>query len=108
MTRVVIVDDHPLVAEGIEAILEGYDDITVAATLSNGQEIVDRVRSQIWGRISGWGRTPGQAADVPDGAAFAAWSLGFLRADDTSEIPVAVHGPWARLACPGGFVLIRR
>ena len=38
MTRVVIVDDHPLVAEGIEAILDGYDDITVVATLSGGQE----------------------------------------------------------------------
>ncbi|GGG74970.1 DNA-binding response regulator [Salipiger pallidus] len=43
MTRVVIVDDHPLVAEGIEAILDGYDDITVVATLSGGQEIVDRL-----------------------------------------------------------------
>ena len=43
MTRVVIVDDHPLVAEGIEAILDGYDDITVVATLSGGQAIVDRL-----------------------------------------------------------------
>lgn len=43
-TRVVIVDDHPMVAEGIEAILESYDDIEVVATLSNGREIVDRAR----------------------------------------------------------------
>ena len=42
-TRVVIVDDHPMVAEGIEAILESYDDIDVVGTLSNGQEAVDRV-----------------------------------------------------------------
>ena len=42
-TRVVIVDDHPMVAEGIEAILETYDDIEVVATLSNGREAVDRV-----------------------------------------------------------------
>ncbi|MBU2962625.1 response regulator transcription factor [Citreicella sp. C3M06] len=42
-TRVVIVDDHPLVAEGIEAILESYDDVTVAATLSNGQEMIDQL-----------------------------------------------------------------
>ncbi|MGX9354412.1 response regulator transcription factor [Roseobacteraceae bacterium S113] len=41
-TRVVVVDDHPMVAEGIEAILESYDDIDVVATLSNGQDIVDR------------------------------------------------------------------
>ena len=36
-TKVVIVDDHPLVAEGIEALLESYDDITVLATVSDGQ-----------------------------------------------------------------------
>ncbi len=43
-TRVVIVDDHPMVAEGIEALLEGYDDIEVAATLSDGQQIVDKLQ----------------------------------------------------------------
>lgn len=42
-TRIVIVDDHPMVAEGIQSILESYDDVTVIATLSNGQEIIDRV-----------------------------------------------------------------
>ena len=42
-TTVVIVDDHPLVAEGIEAILEGYDDIAVLATLSAGQQVIDRL-----------------------------------------------------------------
>lgn len=41
--RVVIVDDHPMVAEGIQAILETYDDLNVVAALSNGQEIVDQV-----------------------------------------------------------------
>ncbi|MDO6730397.1 response regulator transcription factor [Marinovum sp. 2_MG-2023] len=40
--KVVIVDDHPMVAEGIEAILESYDDIEVVATLSNGREIVEQ------------------------------------------------------------------
>ncbi|MEM7076466.1 MAG: response regulator transcription factor [Pseudomonadota bacterium] len=42
-TRIAIVDDHPMVAEGIEAILEGYDDIEVIATLSSGKEIIDQV-----------------------------------------------------------------
>ena len=42
-TRVMVVDDHPMVAEGIEAILETYDDIEVIATLGNGREAVDRV-----------------------------------------------------------------
>lgn len=42
-TRVLIVDDHPLVAEGIRAILETYDDIEIAGTLPNGREAVERV-----------------------------------------------------------------
>ena len=42
-TRVVIVDDHPMVAHGIRAILETYPDIEVAGTLSNGREAIDRV-----------------------------------------------------------------
>lgn len=43
--RVVIADDHPMVAEGIEAILETYDDIEVVACLANGQEVVDQVEA---------------------------------------------------------------
>ena len=44
-TRIVIVDDHPMVAEGIQSILESYDDIEVLATLSSGQQIIDRVEA---------------------------------------------------------------
>ncbi|MBY5988914.1 MULTISPECIES: response regulator [Roseovarius] len=40
--RIAIVDDHPMVAEGIEAILESYDDIEVVATLSSGREIIEQ------------------------------------------------------------------
>ncbi|MFW2541868.1 response regulator transcription factor [Primorskyibacter sp. 2E107] len=43
LTRVVVVDDHPMVAEGIEAILESYDDIAVLATLSDGQQMIDQL-----------------------------------------------------------------
>ena len=42
-TRVLIVDDHPMVAEGIRAILETYDDIDVVGTMQNGREAIDRV-----------------------------------------------------------------
>ena len=42
-TRVLIVDDHPMVADGIEAILEGYDDIEVVGVLRSGREAVDQV-----------------------------------------------------------------
>lgn len=41
--RILVVDDHPMVAEGIQSILESYDDITVVATLGNGQDVVDQV-----------------------------------------------------------------
>ena len=41
--RVVVVDDHPMVAEGIEAILDSYDDITVIATLAEGRAMIDRL-----------------------------------------------------------------
>ena len=40
--RVAIVDDHPMVAEGIEAILDSYDDIEVVATLSSGRDIIEQ------------------------------------------------------------------
>lgn len=42
-TRVVIVDDHPMVVDGIAAILESYDDISVIAKLRDGQQILDAV-----------------------------------------------------------------
>ena len=41
--RVCIVDDHPMVAEGIQSILESYDDIAVVGTLTDGQSAVDQV-----------------------------------------------------------------
>ncbi|WP_296417396.1 response regulator transcription factor [Pseudooctadecabacter sp.] len=43
--RVLIVDDHPMVAEGIEAILETYDDLDVIGVLTNGQAAIDQVEA---------------------------------------------------------------
>ena len=40
--RVLIVDDHPMVAEGIQSIIESYPDIDVVGTLGTGQEAVDQ------------------------------------------------------------------
>jgi two-component system, NarL family, nitrate/nitrite response regulator NarL len=42
-TRVMIVDDHPMVAEGIQSILETYDDIAVVGSFRNGAEAVAAV-----------------------------------------------------------------
>lgn len=41
--RIVIVDDHQLVAEGIQSILESYDDLTVVGTLNTGRAIVEQL-----------------------------------------------------------------
>jgi DNA-binding NarL/FixJ family response regulator len=41
--RVLIVDDHPMVAQGISAILETYDDINVVGTLCNGNEAIEHI-----------------------------------------------------------------
>jgi two-component system, NarL family, nitrate/nitrite response regulator NarL len=42
LIRVLIVDDHPMVAEGIQSILESYEDVVVVGTLNTGQEAVDQ------------------------------------------------------------------
>ncbi|MDJ0994095.1 MAG: response regulator transcription factor [Dinoroseobacter sp.] len=42
-TRVLIVDDHPMVAEGIEAILESDDSLQVVGTLSSGRELIEKL-----------------------------------------------------------------
>lgn len=42
-TKVLICDDHPMVAEGIQSILESYDDVAVVGTASNGRNLMDRL-----------------------------------------------------------------
>lgn len=43
--RVLIVDDHPMVAQGIQSILETYEDIAVVGSLTNGQDAVDQLQA---------------------------------------------------------------
>ena len=43
ITRIAIVDDHPMVAEGIEAILQSYASLSVVGTCASGAEILERV-----------------------------------------------------------------
>ncbi|PPI55229.1 hypothetical protein [Rathayibacter toxicus] len=77
----------------------GIEEITAAVGAETGEQIVSRVRSSVWGRpLDG-------LADVPAGAAFALFALGFLRADD----PVALFdsGRWRRLTTRRGHVLVR-
>ncbi|NKE09625.1 MULTISPECIES: hypothetical protein [Kocuria] len=89
----------------------GTEEVAQTVPTDSGKEMVQRVRSAVWSRVSEWGQLSenngNSLCTVPDGAAFAAWALGFLRSDDDSQVAVAVNGSWSRLSCPGGFVLTR-
>ncbi|MFT6023261.1 MAG: two-component system nitrate/nitrite response regulator NarL [Ascidiaceihabitans sp.] len=43
--RVLIVDDHPMVAQGIQSVLESYDDLLIVGTLNNGRAVVDQLET---------------------------------------------------------------
>lgn len=43
MKHITIVDDHPIVREGLANIIEIADDLTVVATASNGQEALEKL-----------------------------------------------------------------
>jgi DNA-binding NarL/FixJ family response regulator len=82
--RVLIVDDHPMVAEGIQSILETYDDIVVVGTLGNGQDAVDQA--------------PGLAPDVilmdlnmPKLGGLSATEILLERAPDTRILILTMH-----------------
>ncbi len=42
--RVVLVDDHAMVREGLKSVLSAYDDIEVVGEAGNGEEAVERAR----------------------------------------------------------------
>jgi hypothetical protein len=78
----------------------GIDEVAAALPEGTGELIVERVRSEVWGRqVDG-------LEFVPTGAGFAAFSLGFLAADE----PVQLYesGLWTRLSTSRGHVLVRR
>lgn len=82
-----------------ETARAGIRDVAAAVPDGVGEQIVRRVRGEVWGRpIVG-------AEHIPSGAAFAAFALGFL-ADD----PVRLYesGPWTRLSTQRGHVLVKR
>lgn len=41
LIKVLIVDDHPMVADGIRSILESYDDISVVGTCNSARDAID-------------------------------------------------------------------
>ena len=42
--RVILVDDHPLVTEGVRAVLETYEQIAVIESVTNGHEAVSAIQ----------------------------------------------------------------
>jgi two-component system nitrate/nitrite response regulator NarL len=43
--RIAIVDDHPMVAEGIQSILESYDDVEIVGTLTGGRAVIEQLET---------------------------------------------------------------
>ena len=43
--KVMVVDDHPLLREGIAAVLEGEEKISLVAEAANGREAIERFRA---------------------------------------------------------------
>lgn len=77
----------------------GIRDVAAAVPDGVGEQIVRRVRNEVWGRpIIG-------AEHIPSGAAFAAFALGFLGDD---QVRVYETGPWTRLSTQRGHVLVKR
>lgn len=82
------------------AARSGIDEVAVAIPTGTGEQLVQKVRSEVWSR-------PVEGADsVPAGAAFAAFSLGFL--SDAEPVILFQSGPWTRLTTSRGHVLVRR
>jgi hypothetical protein len=80
---------------------EGIEEVANALPENTGEQIVRRVRSEIWGR------PVGGLESVPAGAGFAALTLGFL-GEPGERIPVYEAGAWTRLTSARGHVLVRR
>lgn len=92
-----------------EAARAGIAEVARTVPTDAGGAVVETVRSQVWGRPAEWAEPLAghlSGGPVPDGAAFAAWSLGFLRPG--TEVRVAENDRWVRLSTPGGHVLVRR
>ena len=88
-------------AAGLQSIAKsGIAEVAEAVPTGTGEQLVQRVRAEVWGR-------PIEGLEyVPTGAGFAAESLGFLGDDE----PVTIHetGTWTRLTTRRGHTLVRR
>lgn len=79
----------------------GIAEVAQSVPAGTGEQLVQRVRSEVWSRP-----IPG-LEHVPAGAAFAAFTLGFVP-DLVEQIPIYESGPWTRLSTERGHVLVKR
>ena len=87
------------VDELVAAATSGIAEIRDGAGEGSGALAVAELRRRVWGRPLE------DSGGLTAGAGFAAYVLGFLTPD--ASLAVHANGPWRRLTCPGGYVLIR-
>jgi two-component system, NarL family, invasion response regulator UvrY len=51
MLKILVVDDHPVVRQGLKYILSGEPDISVVGEASNASEVLQLVRTQDWDAV---------------------------------------------------------
>jgi hypothetical protein len=88
-------------AELLESVAKaGIDEVKDTLGGNTGEQIVQRVRAEVWGRSIDYHE------HVPAAAAFAAFTLGFLGTADLAA--VYETGPWTRVSTTRGHVLVKR
>ncbi len=91
----------------LEAVARtGIAEVAAAVPDGTGEQLVHRVRSEVWGRDLADDVLPELRPRIPAGAAFCAVSLGFVRRDD-EDVRVFRAGQWLRLTLRRGHVLVR-
>jgi hypothetical protein len=88
-----------------DAAAAGIAEVSRTVPANPGQLMVNTARNAVWGRDLELPTGTGTAGGIPAGAAFAAFSLGFLGPEPAM---LFANGRWLRLSTSRGHVLARR
>jgi hypothetical protein len=83
----------------VDVARAGIAEVARGVSAGSGAAAVTDLRHRVWSRLAE------TVPPVPTGAAFAAYTLGFL--EPTGRCDVVAHGRWTRLSSPRGHVLVR-